>query len=344
MNINKLQVNNKFKDDIINHTEFNKIQLPKHLDGIIGYVTFLNTNTLVANVENKKYYKKKKATNLPTFFDINSICVSNLLSSTATPSIGKMFSKSLTRMAHNMCIFETKEKKCYYGIGGRFDKTQPERWKTFNITEDKGLYLIKKDKLDGKEWNIMNEGNPVIGKDTVSKFRKPASYDSQISCIYSHILNKYILAVRNNVGREKRFFSMLYSDDCLKWSDFYIPTINPSYNEKSGDQYYSVILHEIIPIKVILACVLFYNKNTKIYGIKLLITRDTKSWSDAGIIFSLPTGIMPRNKYIRPKIHCGGITSDKSGKITFSFYKYKETNNIEYFNKTYFWNELFNTI
>ena len=83
---------------------------------------------------------------------------------------------------------------------------------------------------------------------------------------------------------------------------------------------------------------------TKLYGIKLLLTKDKnmERWRN---YFMLPTAKMPRNGYIRPKIHCGGITSsEKNGKIIFHFYKYKERNSIEYFNKTYLWNELFDTV
>lgn len=345
MNIEKLKVTQTFKNDIKNHKDFSQIHLRKYLEGNIGYVTFLNNNTLVANIENDKYYKNNKVVKLPTFYDINSFYVSNLFSITSPPIMGKVMTKSLTRMAHNMCIFENKERNGYYGIGGRFDKQQPDRWKSFGITEDKGLYLMQKDALDGDLWKLMNKGRPIIGKDPLSKYHKPASYDSQISCLYSHILQKYVLIVRNNVGKEQRFFSVLYSSDCLNWSEFHTPTLNPSYDPKSGDQYYSVIMHEIMPLKIILASALFYNEKTKLYGIKLLLTKDTKTWRDAGIIFMLPTAKMPRNGYIRPKIHCGGITSsEKNGKIIFHFYKYKERNSIEYFNKTYLWNELFDTV
>jgi hypothetical protein len=103
-------------------------------------------------------------------------------------------------------------------------------------------------------------------------------------------------------------------------------------------------MHEILSLKIIMARALFYNEKKKLYGIKLLLTNDTKVWRDTGIIFQLPTAKMPRNGYIRPKIHCGGITSDENRKITFFFYKYKERNSIEYFRKTYLLNHLFNTI
>lgn len=344
MNIDNLKVTSTFKDDIKNHKDFCQIQMRKYLEGNIGYVTFLNDDTLVANIENDKYYKNDKVVKLPTFYDINSFYVSNLFSNDSSPNMGKVMTKSLTRMAHNMCIFENKERNGYYGIGGRFDKQQPDRWKSFGITEDKGLYLIEKDKLDGTPWKLLNNGKPIIGKDPLSKYHKPASYDSQISCIYSEILQKYVLIVRNNVGKEQRFFSVLYSDDCINWSKFETPILNPSYEPKSGDQYYSIIIHEIVSFKIIMATALFYNEKTKLYGIKLLLTNDTKVWRDAGIIFELPTAKMPRNGYIRPKIHCGGITSDESQEITFFFYKYKERNSIEYFRKTYSWSKLFNTV
>ena len=56
MNIDNLKVTSTFKDDIKNHKEFCQIQLRKYLEGNIGYVTFLNDDTLVANIENDKYY------------------------------------------------------------------------------------------------------------------------------------------------------------------------------------------------------------------------------------------------------------------------------------------------
>lgn len=344
MNISKLQVKKTYLNDIINHKNFNEIQLPKYLEGNVGYVTFLNKNTLVANIENEKYFVGSKTVSLPTFYDINTIYVTNLLSHSSSPIISKVLTKSLTRMAHNLCLFQNRDKNGFYALGGRYDKQQPDRWKPFPITEDKGLYLAYKEKLDGQVWKIMNNKKPVIGKDPISKFRKPASYDSQISCIYCTFLKKYILAVRNNIGKEQRFFSILSSDDCLKWCNFETPLLNPPYFPESGDQYYSIILHEIPKLKIIMGSALFYNENSKLYGIKLLLTSDAKIWKDTGIIFNLPTDKMPRNGYIRPKIHCGGINSDDSGKITFFFYKYKQRNAIQYFQKSLYWKDLFNAV
>ena len=179
--------------------------------------------------------------------------------------MGKVMTKSLTRMAHNMCIFENKERNGYYGIGGRFDKQQPDRWKSFGITEDKGLYLMQKDALDGNLWKLMNRGDPLLVKihfqNIINRHLMILKYHV---CI--RIFQKYVLIVRNNVGKEQRFFSVLYSSDCLNWSEFHTPTLNPSYDPKSGDQYYSVIMHEIMPLKIILASALFYNENETIWN------------------------------------------------------------------------------
>ena len=73
------------------------------------------------------------------------------------------------------------------------------------------------------------------------------------------------------------------------------------------------------------------NEKTNIYGLKLLISEDTITWDDHGVILELPTRRMPRNRYIRPKIHCGGVTStDKHIKLF--LYTYKSCK-IEYFTK-----------
>ena len=342
MNLNTLQVSELFKKEIINHTEFNTIYLPTSMEGNTGYITFFDDSTMVVNIENDKYYKGNQKITLPTYYDINILYFSHLFSSDQAPIFGNILKKSLSRVAHNLCIFYNKERTKYMGIGGRFDEKQPDRWKPFGITEDKGLYLLSKEMLDGGVWIFENNKKPIIGKDTSSKFRKPASYDSQLSCIYSYILQKYVLITRNNVGKEQRFFSLLYSDDCLKWSEFHTPVLKPDYEASSGDQYYSILMHELIAFKIILGVALFYNEKSRNYGIKLLVTRDTKTWRDAGILFLVPTEKMPRNQYIRPKIHCGGITSNsEEGKITFYFYKYKERNLISFFKKTYKFVDLF---
>ena len=342
MNLDSIKVKLDVNNDIINHTLFNHIDLPKDFRGNTGYISFLNKNTFIVNVENDYYYSKKnKKINLPTFYDINVLCVSNLFLENQIPKTSLVLEKSLTRMAHNMCIFKSKDGTSFFGIAGRYDIKQPDRWKKYEITQDKGLYLVSTQSISNKPWDIMNNKNPIIGRDTLSNFKKPASYDSQISCIYSTLLQKYIMVVRNNIGREQRYFSVLFSDDCINWSKFTKPTLNPPYEPKSGNQYYSLILHEYLPKQLILGFALFYNQKQNIYGIKLLISQNGIQWRDAGLLFKVPKGIMPRNHYIRPKIHCGGVeTNDRDGRITLYFYKYKEKNNIQYFSKTYRWEDL----
>lgn len=333
-------------NDLIDNKSFNTIELPKKFTGNTGYINFLDKHTIIINVENNFYYENNKKITLPTFYDINALCITNLSinSQSIVPKISLLLEKSLTRMAHNICIFMNKDGNSYYGIGGRYDEAQPNRWKNYNITEDKGLYLVSSNKVFNTPWKFLNNGEPIISKDTLSNFKRPASYDSQISCIYSTLLEKYILVVRNNIGREQRYFSVLFSDDCLNWSSFNRPNLQPPHEPKSGNQYYSVLIHEYLPKQIILGFALFYNEKQNIYGIKLLVTTDAYTWKDIGILFELPTGKMPRNHYIRPKIHCGGITSDSNGCITLYFYKYKEKNKVEYFCKTYQWHELVDTI
>ena len=84
-------------------------------DGARGNIS-VTVGTLVANIENDKYYKNDKVVKLPTFYDINSFYVSNLFSNDSSPNMGKVMTKSLTRMAHNMCIFVRRRSQFRYWI------------------------------------------------------------------------------------------------------------------------------------------------------------------------------------------------------------------------------------
>lgn len=325
-------------DDVVNYklTKKNRIGIKKCVSGIIGYVNFLDKDTVIINVESNNYTKKKggKVINLGTWLDINSVCITNLNSKKKT-KIERVLKKNISRISHNMCIFREKDNKCLYGIGGRHDKGKKGR--ELRHRNHDGLYLLTTSLAIKNPWTILENEKPIISNDTLSNYKKPASYDSQLSCIYSTILNKYVLAVRCNIRRGARYFSILFSDDCKKWSPFNKPLLDPPYDDTSNDQYYSVLLHEYKPKNILLGICLFFNEKKKnpFYGIKLLVSHDALNWKDKGILFKLPTGRMPRNGYTRPKIQCGGVNSDDKGNITFFFYKYKCRDKLSYFHKTY---------
>ena len=161
-----------------------------------------------------------------------------------------------------MCIFREKDNKCLYGIGGRHDKGKNGR--ELRHRNHDGLYLLTTSLAIKNPWTILENEKPIISNDTLSNYKKPASYDYQLSCIYSTILNKYVLAVRCNIRRGARYFSILFSDDCKKWSPFNKPLLDPPYDDTSNDQYYSVLLHEYKPKNILLGICLFFNEKKRI--------------------------------------------------------------------------------
>lgn len=325
-------------DDVVKYkfSKKNRIVIKDCLSGIIGYVNFLDKDTVIVNVESNNYTKKKggDVIKLGTWLDINSVCITKLEDSKKC-KMERVLKKNISRISHNMCIFREKDNKCLYGIGGRYDKCNDS--KKPRHRHHKGLYLLTTPLTLKNPWTILENEKPIISTDTLSPYKKPASYDSQLSCIYSTILNKYVLAVRCNIRRGGRYFSILFSEDCKNWSSFNRPLLDPPYNHKLNDQYYSVLLHEYKPKNILLGICLFFNEVNvnPFYGIKLLVSTDAINWKDKGILFKLPSGKMPRNGFTRPKVQCGGINSDDKGNITFFFYKYKCRNKLFYFHKTY---------
>jgi hypothetical protein len=314
----------------ITTSDIKQISLPEYIKGITGYINFVSENLIICNIESR--YNYQKSIKLPKYMDINILQVHNNKKSL-------ILNENISRIAHNMCIFRNKENTNWFGLGGRFMRRKVELWKDYNLKHYDGLYLLSTNDDCLDNWNVINNEIPVLNEDKISKYKKADSYDSQLSCIYSIILNKYILVIRNNTGRGGRFFTILHSDDCLKWEPPIIPNISPKYCKKNGDQYYSVILHELKKEKKIIGIVLFMNEKTKTYGLKLLVSEDTITWDDYGIILKLPSKRMPRNGYIRPKIHCGGINSTDTH-IKLYLYTYK-SNEIEYFTKEILITDLF---
>ena len=350
-------LNKNVIDDIVNYplTDFKMIKVKKFLTGVIGYVNFLDKNTVLINIENNNYIENKstdlKKKNLESFFDINTLCVTGINETTKTkPIVNRVLKKDVSRIAHNCCAFKDKTNKKIFAIGGRYERTpipikNIKKAKKKQISanahkNNKGLYLLRCKNVKKGPWNIENKNRPVVREDPLSNFKKTSSYDSQLSCIYSQILQKYILSVRCNIQKGHRYFSILHSDNCLNWSKFYSPKLDPPFTIESNDQVYSVLLHEYLPKKLFLGVCLFYNKEKDIYGTKIFISKDSINWKDLGILFYLPTSRMPRNGYIRPKVQCGGIFSEKNGDISFYFYLYKQRNKLFYFSKTYKFDEI----
>lgn len=336
------KLNNSIINDIVNYefSDNDHINLRPCLGGIVGYVNFLDHNTAFVNVEGKSYLKKGKKVELGGFYDINTICITGLNKTKKEKiKMHKIIKEDVSRIAHNCCPFFDVKTKKIIAIGGRNEGSKPK--KGIVHKQNQGLYLTEAKDIERGAWHLLNKGNPVIGDDPLSKFKHAPSYDSQLSCIYSTLLQKYILSVRCNIKKGHRYFSILHSDNYFKWSNFISPKLNPPYSYATNDQLYSVLLHEYLPKKIFLGLCTFYNKKKHIYGAKMFVSKDSVEWDDLGLLFNYPTGKMPRNGYLRPKIQCGGIFSDENGNITFYFYSYKQFNTLSYFSKTYNFDDIF---
>ena len=303
-----------------------------------GYMNFLNENTFFCNISSQMNDQNEpERKRLPLRTDCNVLLVN-----------GKdqrlIIKKNVTRIAHNMCVFRNKENTNWLGIGGRYmrdlwtkntlNRVGEEEWKKYGLKHYKGLYLLStiNDKIE--DWDVINNEEPVISEDTVSKFKHSDSYDSQISCLYSTVLNKYVLITRNNIKAGKRFFTVFHSDDCITWEKPIIPEVYPEL--KPLDQYYSVIIHELKEYKLFVAVGLFMSgkgsKQKNTFAFRLLLSRDTIHWTDCGSMGKIPPKNTPGGN-IRHKIHCGGITSDEST-LTFYLYDYIRMKNMIYYKKT----------
>lgn len=339
------KLNKSIINDVINYTfsTNDHISLKPCLKGIVGYVNFLDDNTAFVNIEGSSYSKNKKTIHLGDFFDLNTICITGL-NKTKQPllKMNPVIKDYVSRIAHNCCPFWDKTHQNLLAIGGR-NEGKITKGNEIIHKHNQGLYISQAKDLDKGSWQLLHKGKPVISEDTLSNFKKTASFDSQISCIYSTLLKKYVLSVRCNIRKGHRYFSIVHSDDYIQWSNFISPQLNPPFSIASEDQLYSVLIHEYLPKKIFFGLCTFYNEKEKIYGAKMLISKDTIEWDDLGLLFNYPPSRMPRQrkKYSRPKINCGGIFSDSNGNITFYFYIYKQYNTISYFSKTYKFDDIF---
>ena len=339
------KLNKSIINDVVNYTfsPNDHISLKPCLKGIVGYVNFLDDNTAFVNIEGNTYSKNKKTVQLGNFFDLNTICITGLnKSKQASVKMHTVIKNYVSRIAHNCCPFWDKTHQYILAIGGRNEGSSSEGNEIIH-KHNQGLYISQTKDLDKGLWELINKGTPVIHKDPLSKYKKTASFDSQISCIYSTLLKKYVLSVRCNIRKGHRYFSIAHSDDYINWSKLISPQLNPPFTIVSGDQIYSVLIHEYLPKKIFFGLCTFYNEKDKIYGAKMLTSKDTIKWDDLGLIFKYPPSRMPRQrkKHLRPKIHCGGIFSDENGNITFYFYSYKQFNTLSYFSKTYKFDDIF---
>jgi hypothetical protein len=186
-------------------------------------------------------------------------------------------------ISHNFTIIEnakTDKEINHFAVGGCGKTNMYKSIKDFRS----GIYLLKSQ--DMKNWNLANKSRPVIIAKETKGWNKlgNSQFDSNISCLYSSLLKKYVLFTRYNVGIGERGIQVFMSKDMKKWDKGRLCKID-TWGKKHN--YYMNKIIEVPELKLFLAIMPFTNlsKNRTPSGIKLLISFDALNWKDCGLLF-----------------------------------------------------------
>ena len=208
---------------------------------------------------------------------------------------------NLDEISHNFSIFQDKNKKIFYGIGGQYKRQNPyiqnykkickEKNINFWNCNNKGLYLLKSSDL--LEWSFVQE-DPIITHDneisnyTIGIEKKFPCFDSNLCCFYSKLFKKYLLFCRANIKPGVRSIQVITSRDLINWSDFTLIKLN-TFNDECHNLYMNKII-ELEDKKLLLGLSVFtdHNKEVKDSHIKIMVSADYKNWKDCGKLLDIP--------------------------------------------------------
>lgn len=102
-----------------------------------------------------------------------------------------------------------------------------------------GLYLYES--INGINFNLKKD-TPIIGgiHDGLLPMRNGFNeFDSNICCFFWKKFNKYFLYTRINISNGKRFIQVTTSKNLIKWKNFKLISLEPSYKFTFAENYYS---------------------------------------------------------------------------------------------------------
>ena len=253
-----------------------------------------------------------------------------------------------TGSAHNFCPFYGKDNQLY-GIGGidnwKFDqkfhdiidyesfvKTYEEKFKksskneVFNLIEHRrllsdkiplkntrGLYLFKSE--NGKNWKQLSE-LPIITifndgfLNAINLFGKSSEFDGHINCIYKPELDEYIIYLRANVSKGKRFIQYARSKDLIKWSRFNLIKLDVYNNE---DNYYTPCFMKYKEMYI--GFIPYFNVNN-VCALRFVVSDDGVNWKFIKDIYKDTTSFYRGEKPKNTKHMVNGYI-DKGDKLYF---------------------------
>ena len=190
-------------------------------------------------------------------------------------------------VVHNFTVFPDKTDKFYYGMGGLIRDQKPYMSKKFRYFNKKnsGIFLYKS--LDFKKWKKINNNKPIISAKNHPKNpvigieSKCPQFDSNICCMYSNVIGKYILYCRANIKKGCRSVQYTTTKDFKKWSPFKLLYIN---SFRKNENYYMFKCVELGNYKIFFGLAPYTNKaiNPTKHYIKKLVSSDGKKWADFG--------------------------------------------------------------
>jgi len=214
--------------------------------------------------------------------------------------------KDMHHLNHNFCVFPSRCGTAFYGIGGMHfppslyggtKKDEPViRYRnSFVISPNiysryhrNGLYLMKS--ADMFHWEYVKK-LPIISGIHVGHTDNVfdcSRFDSKICCFYSEILQQYILFIRANIGKGRRWIQTTRSKDLVHWEPFEL--LKMKGVDFDNDNYYHLDVMEYPDADLFIGVSAYTNKPrypTK-SCIKLMFSKDGVHWVDRGSILDTP--------------------------------------------------------
>jgi len=220
-------------------------------------------------------------------------------------------------LTDNFCVIKPKDNDGYYAVGGEHNKslhrimgssgpTINYRGRTIPSPEVysqrhfNGLYLMhSKDLL---HWDYVRKVPVISGihPGQTDNFQGYSRFDSKISCFYSKRLEEYIIFVRANMGRGRRWVQTARSKDLIDWSPLQL--LHMDGVDFNKDNYYCLEAMEYPDADLFVGISAYTNKPRYPTEtcIKLMFSKDGVHWIDRGSILETPTSADGYRNSVQP--------------------------------------------
>jgi len=208
--------------------------------------------------------------------------------------------KNMECMNHNFAVIKSQCGTAYYGIGGVHFKYKNEAETILykdkeivspyihSIYHQNGLYVMQSP--DMLHWDYVKKGPVISGihPGHTDNFFACSRFDSKICCFYSEILQHYVLFVRANMGKGRRWVQTTRSKDLIHWEPFQL--LQMEGVDFDSDNYYSLDAMEYPETGLFIGLSAYTNKPrwpTEVC-IKLMFSKDGVAWVDCGSVLDTP--------------------------------------------------------